>query len=66
MQPKEIIIRIILNTVSLAICLIGLVYCILHTPMGKTWQTGIWVFGGLSVFWVCLIVARVLEKRKKI
>ena len=66
MQPKEIKVRIILNAVSLAICLIGLGYCIIHASMGKGWQTGIWVFGSLSLFWICLIVASVwLQKKNK-
>ena len=63
MQPKEIKVRLILNTVSLVICLIGLGYCILNASMGKAWQAGIWVFGGLSIFWICLITAWVLLQK---
>ena len=66
MQPKEIKVRFILNAVSLAICLIGLGYCIMNAPTGKSWHTGIWVFGLLSLFWICLIVALVrLQKNNK-
>ena len=66
MQPKEIKVRIILNVVSLAICLIGLGYCIMNASMGKGWYTGIWVFGLLSLFWICLIIASArLQKNNK-
>lgn len=66
MQPKGIKVRIILNAVSLAICFIGLGYCIMNASMGNVWRTGIWVFGGLSFLWTCLIFALVrLQKNSK-
>ena len=64
MEPKEIKARLILNVVSLAICLTGLGYCIVNASMGKTWHTGIWVFGLLSLFYVCMTVASVWFQKK--
>lgn len=66
MQPKGIKVRIILNAVSLAICLIGLGYSITQASTGKGWHTGIWVFSVLSLYLICLIVVSVrLHKNNK-
>lgn len=57
-------IHLILNAVSLAICLAGFGYSMINAPTSKVWRNGAWVFGAMSVFWICLIIARVHLHKK--
>ena len=60
MKPEEIKVHIILNSVSLAICLVGLGYCLREAIGDNAPWTGVWIFGILAILFIGLIIARVL------
>ena len=65
MEHEEIKVRIILIVVSFAICLIGLVYCILAFE-NSSWLPAPWVFGFLCVLNFFLLFALIrLQKNNR-